>query len=1143
MFDHLLDSLAPYQSIRDALKTKKYASVSGLSGAGKAHLLYTLLQNNQQASCLIIAPHDQAATQLYRDLSFFCSQPVFLFPEREYIFYDLDTTSNEVHISRMQILERLRKQSSIVITTIGAILKPVLPPQQFDAFFLTLEEGMEVQFDTLTEQLVLAGYTRSETVEGRGQFSVRGGLMDIYPFTDDRPYRLELFGDEIDTIRAFDPFTQLSVEQIGKLTLTPAREIIYTPQQAEAVSLQLEQAPDCSEIILSDVEKLRNLHYFPSNEKYLPLFYPTPALLLDYMTEDTLVFLDEPTALKEKAENTLWQLSEDITGMIERGALCSLEQTYCVEYETLQQRLRSFFVLEVSALEKADIHLPMKSQSTYQGNTALLLEDLNYYHRLSYTVIIPAGGRSRAAMLTDSLQKDNLPVRFVEDHQQKAEGITVTTGSLSSGFVYPDLKLIIISDRDIFKQKESTKRRRANKQERALGSVSELNIGDYVVHVNHGIGQYVGQELVTAGNVTKDYLKLQYGGTDVLYIPATQLDQLHKYIGSKSEVKLNKLGGKEWQNTKSRVRASCAELADNLIQLYAARQQLKGHAFAVDSPWQQEFEETFPYEETPDQLRSIEEVKKDMERPLPMDRLLCGDVGYGKTEVAIRAAFKCVMDGKQVAYLAPTTILASQHYQTFRQRMESFAVEVEMLSRFRTTKEQKETLSRLQAGKIDILIGTHRLLQKDVVFRDLGLLIVDEEQRFGVAHKERMKELKQDVDVLTMTATPIPRTLHMSMIGIRDISVIETPPQDRYPVRTYVLEYNPSIIADAISRELARGGQVYYLSNRVENMEAIVRRIAQLVPTARIAFAHGKMREQQLEHIMLDMQQGEIDVLVCTTIIETGLDIPNVNTILIEDADRLGLSQLYQLRGRVGRSDRMAYAYLMYHRDKALSEIAQKRLIALRDFTEFGSGFRIALRDLEIRGAGNILGSEQHGHMDSVGYELFCSMLEEEVNRRKGIEVNKPEVQIDLTIDAYIPKDYIRSEEHRLDIYRRIAGVSSQSMYSDMCDELCDRFGDIPASVVNLLEVALLKSMAGSLGIYEIKQTGNHLNFFSHSTTAEWMAHSSILAQERKGEILLSAGNKPCLTLRQGAAKNHGDTLTNIKIILQRLFQLQFPEK
>ncbi|MDY4975331.1 MAG: transcription-repair coupling factor [Clostridia bacterium] len=1143
-FFGLLEQLEGYRDIRSCVEQGERACVSGLSGANRAHVLFSLLHDTGKKNCLVIAPNDESARMWYRDLSFFLDQRVFLFPGREFVFYDMDTVSRETAADRISILQRLAGEGGIVVASAAAACAPVLSLTHLKDYTLSISEGEELSVDELLTGLAAAGYSRCETVEGKGQFAFRGGILDVFPINSEQPVRVELFGDEVDTIRTFDVFTQLSVERISTVTIPPARELLYSREQAERAASQIEA------FCPRDAERLREEGYFPSDDKYLPLFYDQLPLLSDYFGEDALLLLDDPAALREKTENAAWEVHQAVSVMIEQGKLGGVDQDYCLEYDGLLHRLGRKPLLSFCPLLQSGtgisykklVTLEVKTQSAYNGNMTLLLEDLKLYQRQNYTVIMLAGSRSRGMMLADHLRESGQPAVFDESPQGEPKGMVVTTGSLSEGFEYPSLRLAVISDRDIFKKKQEKKRRKSKDQQKILNVATDLSPGDYVVHVNHGIGQYLGQELVTAGGITKDYLKIRYGGTDMLYVPATQLDLIHKYVGAKSELKLNKLGGKEWNKVKSRVRAGCADLADGLIKLYAARQNIPGHAFSPDTPWQQEFEESFPYLETEDQLKCIAEVKKDMERPVPMDRLLCGDVGYGKTEVAIRAAFKCVMDNCQVAYLAPTTILALQHYQNFKKRMEPFAVRVEMLSRFRTAKEQRDILERLAQGQIDILIGTHRILQKDLKFSSLGLLIVDEEQRFGVAHKERLKEIKQDVDVLTMTATPIPRTLHMSMIGIRDISVISTPPRDRYPVRTYVMEHNDSVVQDAIVRELARGGQVYYLYNRVEGISSLAHKISQLVPSARVEFAHGQMREGELEKIMLSVAEGEIDVLVCTTIIETGLDIPNVNTILIENADCLGLSQLYQLRGRVGRSDRMAYAYLMYQKDKVLDDAAQKRLIALRDFTEFGSGFKIALRDLEIRGAGNVLGAEQHGHMDQVGYELYCDMLEQEVRRRNGeVPEETREVQVDLQIDAYLPKSYVPGEQTRMDLYRRIAKIASREDYNEMADELCDRFGDSPACVMNLLEVALVKNTAGRVGITEIRQNGENLNFYWEKISPQLMQSLSQVIAEYK--LLFSAGNKPCLTFRKGAAQDADRLLSNIKIILQRIWDLQFDEK
>lgn len=1141
-FYGLLDGLEGYKNACNMINAKKNVCLSGLSGSAKSHIIFSLIKETNQKSVLIITPDSDTARKLYRDMTFFCGGHVFVLPEKEYVFYDLDSSSNETTAERISILSKIAKDGGIVIVSAAAAIKPVIPKKQLLEYSLSLAEADIIDTDEFIKKLLSAGYSRCETVEGQGQFAVRGGIIDIYPINADNPFRIDLFGDEVDTIRTFDVYTQLSGDRVKSISVSPAYEILYSEETAKKIADKLEKIGN------GDSEKFTERHYFPSNDKYIPEIYNELPLIFEYFDEDSLFIFDEPKSVKEKAENAGWQIMQSVEHMYESGELSGVSGDYYTDYLGLVRKSRGCtlvvceFLQSGSEISFSGIEsVKAKSESSYNGNTQMLCEDLKLYKRQGYTVVLFAGGTARGINLTESLNRDGVTAVFNENPEDKPEGIMITTGSLCGGFEYPELKLAFISDRDIFK-KSGKKKSRVSKKN-AISSVAELNVGDYVVHINHGVGRFLGQELITAGGVTKDYLKLQYGGTDFLYVPATQLDLIHKYIGSKSELKLNKLGGKEWKNTKSRVRASCEELAADLIKLYAERQTAKGHSFSKDTPWQREFEEVFQYVETPDQLRCIEDVKTDMEKPTPMDRLLCGDVGYGKTEVAIRAAFKCVMDGKQVAYLAPTTILALQHFNTFKERMDNFAVRVEMLSRFRTPAQQKKIVEKVNNGEVDVLIGTHRILQQDVKFPNLGLLVVDEEQRFGVKHKERLKEIKTDVDVLTMTATPIPRTLHMSMVGIRDISTLNTPPKDRYPVRTYVMEQNMSIVADAIIREISRGGQVYYLFNRVEGISQMAKRIADLVPSATVAYAHGQMREGELEKIMVDVANGTVDVLICTSIIETGLDIPNVNTIIIEDADRLGLSQLYQLRGRVGRSDKMAYAYLMYHKDKVLSEVARKRLSALRDFTEFGSGFKIAMRDLEIRGAGNVLGSQQHGHMDSVGYELYCMMLEDEVRRQKGEATVINETTIDLDVDAYIPKSYIKSEDTRIDIYSRIAKIGNEEEYGEMCDELRDRFGEYGNPVSNLLEVALLKNVASSVGIGEIRQVGSNILFYFINANEKTMYNATRAAGYFKGRLLVSAGARPSVNYVHAAEGKAENILANIKIVLQRLYVLQTEEK
>ncbi len=1133
-FFGLLNEIEGYSKTKKSIQSGWNVALSGVSGSAKCHILFSLLWETGKKSCLIITPDDASARALYRDLSFFSDRRVFYFPEREYVFYDLDSASSETTALRLEILSRISDEPSVVITTASAAAKPVIPKKVLKEHSVSIKEADILDIEELCKKLILSGYSRFETVEGGGQFAVRGGIIDIYPITADTPYRIDMFGDEVDTIRSFDVLTQLSGDRVHDITVTPAKEVLYDYDTAARIAKKLKEHNN------PDGEKFLERHYFASNDKYFKEVYGKLPLIFEYFDKDTLYVLDEPAYVKEKCENAGWQIMQSAERLFELGELDGAAGDFYVDYIDLVRGCHgcilslSQFVQGGTDISYKELNeISVKSESSYNGNTAMLAEDLKLYKKQDYRVVILAGGAARGYNLAGRLNEDGINAVFSENPEEDISGIVITSGSVGGGFEYPEIKLAFISDRDVFKR--GGKKKKAVSKKNAISSVADLTAGDYVVHVNHGVGRYLGQELITAGGVTKDYLKLQYGGTDFLYVPATQLDMIHKYIGSKSELKLSKLGGKEWKNTKSRVKASCEDLAKDLIKLYAERQNAPGHRFSEDTPWQKEFEESFQYIETPDQLKCIEDVKEDMEKSSPMDRLLCGDVGYGKTEVAIRAAFKCVMDNMQVAYLAPTTILAMQHYNTFKARMDNFAVRVEMISRFRTPAQQKKIVEKVNRGEVDILIGTHRLLQSDLKFPDLGLLIVDEEQRFGVKHKERLKEIKKNVDVLTMTATPIPRTLHMSMIGIRDISTINTPPKDRYPVRTYVMEQNPSIIQDAIIRELGRGGQVYYLYNRVEDISAVAKRLGDAVPSANVSYAHGQMKEGELERIMIEVSEGEIDVLVCTSIIETGLDIPNVNTIIIEDADKLGLAQLYQLRGRVGRSDKMAYAYLMYKKDKVLSEVARKRLGALRDFTEFGSGFKIAMRDLEIRGSGNVLGAKQHGHMDSVGYELYCMMLEDEIRRQKGESSVLSEVIIDLDIDAYIPDSYIKAEDTRIDIYSRIAKISNAEEYNDMCDELQDRFGEYGGAVSNLIEAAMLKNKAFDAGIGEIRQVGSNIVFYYAAATDANIVSAASAAKAFRGRLLVSAGAKPSVTYVRGAEGKQKDILENIKAVLNEL--------
>jgi transcription-repair coupling factor (superfamily II helicase) len=1002
-----------------------------------------------------------------------------------------------------RILER--KNTTIIVTLDGGMDR-LLPLQQMKNRVLTIESDSVIKLQEFSASLVHLGYERQAQVENPGDFAVRGGIIDIFPLTEETPYRIELWGDEIDSIRTFDVSSQRSIEQVERMVIYPAAEIIpdesrmrnglrkieeEEKQYVKALREQFktEESARIHQIIAEFKENLEAFQGSMALESYINYFYDHTVSFFDYFNnEDTIFFLDEPGRLAEKGEAVETEFREGMIGRIEKGYILPGQMNVIFGFKDAMGILARKNSILISTMEvKNNFYSPkrkydftVQTVASYHNNFEVLVKDLERWKKNKYRVILLSGSRTRAMRLSEDLREFNLSAFYSEDMDRVLQSgeIMVAYGNLRRGFEYPLIKLVVISESDIFGTEKKKKRKKTGYEGKKIQTFTELSPGDYVVHENHGLGIYKGIEKIEVDKITKDYIKIEYGGGGVLYILATGLDVIQKYSGSEGrKPKLNKLNSLEWKNTKARVKGAVKEIAKDLVELYAKRQERQGYQFNQDTVWQKEFEEAFPYEETDDQMVAIDATKRDMESKRIMDRLICGDVGYGKTEIAIRAAFKAVSDGKQVVVLVPTTILAQQHYNTLVQRMMDFPVSVDVLSRFRSASEQKKTIERLKKGSLDIVVGTHRVLSSDVKFKNLGLLIVDEEQRFGVTHKEKIKQLKQDVDVLTLTATPIPRTLHMSLVGIRDMSVLDEPPVDRLPIQTYVLEHNDEIIREAISRELARGGQVYYVYNRVNGIDEVANTVSQLVPEANVAFAHGQMNERTLEKIMFEFISGEIDVLVSTTIIETGLDISNVNTMIIDDADRLGLSQLYQLRGRVGRSNRTAYAFLMYRRDKMLKEIAEKRLHAIKEFTELGSGFKIAMRDLEIRGAGNLLGAEQSGHMESVGYDLYCKMLNEAVKSMKGEFTDEEtfETTVDMDMDAYIPATYIKNEIQKLDIYKRIAEIENEEELMDMQEELMDRFGDLPVAVNNLLNIALLKSVCHSVYITNLVHKENEV--------------------------------------------------------------------
>lgn len=1032
-----LQNLAEIEEIEKRIKENKgIIQISGCMESQKAHLIYGLSEGYSRR--LILAEDERKAKELYEDCRFY-DKNILFYPAKDLLFFQADIHGNLLIRQRMRVVKALLEQKdTAVVTSVDGCMDFLPSLSKIKQRLLTYRNDSALDMEELKKSLVRLGYESVGQVEMPGQFSVRGGIIDIYSLTEENPWRIELWGDEIDSIRSFDVQSQRSLENLDEITIYPA----------------------CEDF--GEEEKVSFLDYLPKAE--------------------TLIFLDEPNRLEENAKAVEEEFLQSRKNRESKGCQTLSEEWLC-SYESLVKELNKRNCVSISALEPRQsgfkitekYNLTVRSVSSYNSSFELLVKDLLQYKQQGYKIALLCGSRTRAQRLAGDLQEEGLNAFYGQDYDREIQPgeIMVLYGHAKRGFEYPLIKFAVMTESDIFGQEQKKKKKKKNYNGQKIQDFSELSIGDFVVHEKHGLGIYRGIEKVEVDKIVKDYIKIEYAGKSNLYILATQLDSLLKYSGSDTAKppKLNKLGTQEWNKTKSRVRGAVQNIAKELVELYAVRQEKEGYVCGPDTVWQREFEEMFPYEETEDQLAAIEDTKKDMESKKIMDRLVCGDVGYGKTEVALRAAFKEVQESRQVVYLVPTTILAQQHYNTFVQRMKEFPVRVDLLCRFRTPAQQKKTIEDLKKGQVDIIIGTHRVLSKDVQFKNLGLLIIDEEQRFGVVHKEKIKQLKKDVDVLTLTATPIPRTLHMSMIGIRDMSVLEEPPMDRVPIQTYVMEYDEETIREAISRELRRGGQVYYVYNRVNDIAEVALRISKLIPDARVDFAHGQMSERELEKVMYGFISGEIDVLVSTTIIETGLDISNVNTMIIHDSDKYGLSQLYQLRGRIGRSNKTAYAFLMYRPNMVLRETAEKRLAAIREYTDFGSGFKIAMRDLELRGAGNLLGAEQHGHMHAVGYDLYCKMLSEAVKEAKGIHTMEDfETSIDLTMDAFIPDSYIGNEFQKLDIYKRIAGIETQQDYDDMIEELLDRFGEYPKAVGNLLAIARLKALAHQAYVTEIKQ-------------------------------------------------------------------------
>ena len=1169
-----LSELAGIEQLKkDFEVTGQPVMISGCIDTQKIHLVHAAV--NDYRFRLIITGDEAKAREMQEDSRFFDKSSIY-YPAKDFIFYSADVHGNQLAGERLRCIQKIiaaqdNRTNITVITTIDGCVDMLMPLQRYRDNIIHFKNSEIIDTEKLISKLVGIGYTRVPMIDGQGQFAVRGGIIDIFSYTDETPVRIELWDDEIDSIRFFDVESQRSVEKIQTYDVFPATEWILSEDEIDAGFEKVKDEVEKQLVTLGNDKKKKTQqemdacnrlrHAYADFErtrdysKFILSFTDEIEGFTDYFPKDETVFvLDEPDRIMERMELISYEYEESMKNRLEGGYVVASQTKLMRPIAEVYKNMQSSRLMLLSSLDykpkmlkPADyLRIDARSISSYNNSFEYLADDINKYKRTGYRVVLVCNSRTRAARIVADLEELGTQSYFSEDYDKEIMPgtVMVTYGNIHRGFEYPLIGFVIITENDIFTSRTSKKQKKKY-EGRSIAGFNELNVGDYVVHEMHGLGVYKGIEKITVEGVEKDYIKIEYAGNSNLYVLATQLDRLQKYAASDTEKKpkLNKLGSVEWNKTKAKVHGAVEEIAKDLVELYSIRQNQKGYAFGPDTVWQKEFEEMFPYEETDDQLNAIADTKADMESTRIMDRLICGDVGYGKTEVAIRAAFKAVQEGKQVAYLVPTTILAQQHFNTFEQRMKNFPLKVAQLSSFRTNKEIKETLADLKKGFVDVVIGTHRLLSKDVEFKDLGLLIIDEEQRFGVAHKEKIKKLKNNIDVLTLSATPIPRTLHMSLVGIRDMSVLEEPPVDRVPIQTFVTEHNDEMIREAINRELARGGQVYYVYNRVRSIDEAAAHIQELVPQANVAFAHGQMEKRELEKIMVDFINGDIDVLISTTIIETGMDISNVNTMIIEDADKFGLSQLYQLRGRVGRSNRTAYAFLLYRRDRMLTEVAEKRLSAIREFSDFGSGFKIAMKDLEIRGAGNVLGKSQHGHMAAVGYDLYCKMLNEAVNDLKGIKNEYSfETNVDLSVDAYIPSTYIKSEYQKLDIYKRIAAIESEEELSDMKDELVDRYGSLSTPAVNLLNIALIKSMAHKIGIMEMKGTIEDGPSGCYKTVMKVYPKAEINTEAIPdfidsfgGAMKLVSGSQPQFIWRVTKKKynNAGEYLTGIKEMLK----------
>ena len=1161
----ILKNVPEFKQLLDCVSRKESAAVTGIGQINRSHLI-AALHKEINRPLVIICQDDIAAKRMQEELKCFLGDAPAVLPSRELTLYDAAVVSRAWEQKRLrQLFDLASGHTSIQIFTWESLSQRTMPPATLLRAAFRLEIGKEYPIDGLLSRLTASGYSRCAMVEGPGQFAVRGGIVDIYSPAADRPVRAEFFGDELDTMGYFDPDTQRRTDNIDELVVLPVGETQprLHPNGIEGLCADLnrlisrqKRRKNINEALIStltkDLEKYENDLQNPASDRYMALIYPEMATAMDYIPNNAILAICDQGNLRRSARNRSDEMGMQLDSLLQGGLLAGELCDYVCQWEDFCAALRGRTTVYFDAFggtsypeecpPKALLPMVAKQLPSYGGNLDTATSDLSHYQRMEFASLVLCGTRRRAELLQEMLSAKGLSALLCIPltTMPKAGQILLAEGTLPYGMEYPDSRLAILSEGQLI-SKTAPKRKTAKKtatNRQKLNSFTDLSPGDLVVHENYGIGRFVAMEQIRVDGAIKDYVKIAYQGSDTLFVPATQLDLVGKYIGGGGEdanVRLNKIGSDAWQKTKTKARKAAKDMAGELIQLYAARKRQQGFAFAADSPWQKEFEDNFPYPETDDQLRCIADIKHDMESPIPMDRLLCGDVGFGKTEVALRAVMKAIMDGKQCAILVPTTVLAQQHYQTAVSRFRGFPVNIDVLSRFRTPAQQKKTVANLKAGSVDLIIGTHKLLQKSIEYKDLGLLIIDEEQRFGVSHKERLKEISKGVDVLTLSATPIPRTLNMALSGIRDMSTIEEPPADRYPVQTFVMEHNNAIIDDAIRREVERGGQVYYLHNRVETIDQCASALQKRIPGLSVAVAHGQMGEDELGDVMHAMADGDIQVLVCTTIIETGLDIPNANTLIIENADRFGLSQLHQLRGRVGRSTRHAYAYFTYKPDKNLTEVAEKRLSAIRDFAEFGSGFKIAMRDLEIRGAGNLLGAEQSGHMMSVGYDMYLKLLDEAVLEEKGEAPKTPDCTADLNVTANVDKDYVTRGEERMDLYRRMAAIRSEEDADDLLDEIVDRYGEPPKGVLNLIDIALLRANARNVGVKDIKQKASDVLFTLTELNFDAISQLCSSADYKNRLLFVATAKEPTLRLKLASGV---DSLKQSKVFIEHLIKL-----